>query len=231
MFTLIKTIITKIVSRITISDFRNCNSWHWEEKNALQWSRKYIQNELIQNTTNYNNKKYGIEVELHDENNNNDNDFKIVSLGITHLHSLEGDCFINMRRNNSINNNNNNNKSKVVPVYDLIVTFKWEAELRANNNNNDDNSNNNNNEEYSVEGEIIIKEFASANDEDEYEWEFKLTNNSNKNSSKGNNKKNSSTTTINNNVKENAKRMIQNTKEDILKVLRKFSEQLPFAFS
>ena len=67
-----------------------------------------------------------------------------------------------------------------------------------------------------VHGEVQIKEFATENDEDEYEWAFTV-------SSKVN-------PSVSAERKSAAKRMISRTKEDILKVLRQYGEDLRTQF-
>ena len=64
---------------------------------------------------------------------------------VLEISKFEGDASVNTRKGN-----------KKFAVFDLSVTCKWEGEVEG--------------AEGVVKGEIRLTEFASTNDEDEYEW-------------------------------------------------------------
>ena len=100
-------------------------------------------------------------------------------------------------------------QGKRLAVYDLELTFSWEAEFGTDGEDTGALE--------MVAGEIVIKEFATENDEDEYEWTFSVDD---KKCAKG----------VSSDRKNIAKRMISKTKEDILKVLRQYREDLGTQF-
>ena len=112
---------------------------------------------------------------------------------------------------------------KKLAVYDLTLTFNWEAELvspaKGTTTATDVDADNGNSEKReTIRGEIVLKEFATENDESEYEWQFNVTDSKcSKDASKES--------------KQKAKRMIAESKEDILKVLRQYTSELSMAFS
>jgi activator of HSP90 ATPase len=67
------------------------------------------------------------------------------SARVLEISKFEGDASVNTRKGN-----------KKFAVFDLSVTCKWEGEVEG--------------AEGVVKGEIRLTEFASTNDEDEYEW-------------------------------------------------------------
>lgn len=64
---------------------------------------------------------------------------------VTELNKIEGDAALNIRKGN-----------KKFAVFDLTVTLKWEGEWTGH--------------DEKVKGEVKLSEFASTNDEDEYEY-------------------------------------------------------------
>ena len=112
---------------------------------------------------------------------------------------------------------------KKLAVYDLTLTFNWEAELvsptkETTTVTDADADNGDSDKRETIRGEIVLKDFATENDEDEYEWSFNVTDSKcSKDASKES--------------KQKAKRMIAESKEDILKVLRQYTSELSMAFS
>ena len=98
---------------------------------------------------------------------------------------------------------------KRLAVYDLSLTLEWEGELLLC---SDAEAGE---EPIKVKGEVILKEFASENEEEEYEWKFSSSSTSKKETSK---------------IETKAKQIIATTKEKILAHLREYKKRLETEF-
>lgn len=131
---------------------RNVGSWHWEEKNRMEWTKDRLSQLLeglcAQPTT----------------------DGPAPAVATIKTVAVKGTAFTTRRKGN-----------KVAAIHDLNLTIDWQATSAKdpeNTNNNDDDDGNTTAttiEEDSIKGQIIITEFVSGCDVDDAEYSVSVT--------------------------------------------------------
>jgi activator of HSP90 ATPase len=133
---------------------RNVGSWHWEEKNRMEWTRERLSQLLeglyAQPTT--------------------DGPAPPAASATIKTVSVKGTAFTTRRKGN-----------KVAAIHDLSLTIDWQATFtkeseNAHNNDEGTTANNSNTlEEGIIKGQIIITEFVSGCDVDDAEFSVSVT--------------------------------------------------------
>lgn len=134
---------------------RNVGSWHWEERNRMEWTKERL-SQLLE----------GLSAQPAADSGRPAPTIQTVA--------VKGTAFTTRRKGN-----------KVAAIHDLNLTLGWQVvsinRKNSDNNTDDDGANNNNDnnitqkEEEIIKGQIIITEFVSGCDVDDAEFSVSVT--------------------------------------------------------
>jgi activator of HSP90 ATPase len=133
---------------------RNVGSWHWEEKNRMEWTRERL-SQLLEG--------------LCAPSSTTDGLAPPPAVATIKTVAVKGTAFTTRRKGN-----------KVAAIHDLNLTIDWQTKFtkksgNANNNKDGTTTDINTLEEDIIKGQIIITEFVSGCDVDDAEFSVSVT--------------------------------------------------------